>query len=69
MTEATTTLTRAAGQGSVDLGETMRAAAGIFLPESKKEIDAGRMMFVIRVKRGDEHRGIKKGLHLLPPAF
>src|SRR3990172_1349701 len=62
-------LARHAGQGGVDLGEAVRAAAGVFFPEAQEEIDAGRMMLMIRVKRGDEHGGIEKRLHWLSPAF
>lgn len=62
-------LARHARQGGVNLSEAVRAAAGVFFPEAQEEIDARRMMLMIRVKRGDEHGGIEKCLHWLCPAF
>jgi hypothetical protein len=47
----------------------MRSAAGASFTEAQEEIDAGRMMPMIGVKRGDEHGRIEKRLHRLSPPF
>ncbi len=51
------------GQGGVDLGQAVHAAAGILFAKAEKNIEARSVMLVIAVKGGDKHGGIEESLH------
>ena len=57
-----------ASEGGVDVGKTMRSATNVLAAKTKKKIEACGMVLMIAVKRGNEHRGVKKCFHLVSPA-